>query len=337
MVRGDGGPISGVFVAPGLVGLPEQSREIEMLTTEQQAIRSRGIGASEIAALLGLSPYGGPLDIWLRKTGRAAPSADSPHTDRGNYLEPALRTWASATLGVMFEPCDSLVCDAHPLVLATPDGIHHGDPLQTLELKAPGPHTRHEWGDGDDAPDRYVIQVAQQMLVTGAPVGHLCALVDGELRAYRYERDAELEGAIIDAIETFWVRHILTDEPPPFDGSKGAGEWLTRRFPRNGGLVREADAATAELIEQYRAARLAREAAESSEEALKQRIQEAIGDDDGITCPLGKVTWRLAKGRRVTDWQALARELGATDEQIAEHTRESEGSRRFLASFKKGV
>lgn len=304
-----------------------------MLTTEQKAFRSKGVGASETAALLGLDPYRGPLDIWLRKTGRAE-SSDTVHTQRGNYLEPALREWASDKIGIPFAACASMASDKHPLVLATPDGYSTA-PHAVLELKAPGPRTYHEWGDGDDAPDRYVVQVAQQMLVTGAPVGYLCAFLGEDLRTYRYERNADLEGAIIDAIETFWARHIETDEAPPVDGSKGAAEWLTRRFPRNGGLVREADAATAELIEQYRAARQTREQAESTEEILKQQLQAAIGDDDGIVCLIGRITWKLAKGRRVTDWQALAAEMGATEEQISKYTRESAGSRRFLATWKK--
>src|ERR1700689_4799218 len=42
-----------------------------MLNIEQITARENGIGASECAAVLGISPYCTPYELWLVKTGRA--------------------------------------------------------------------------------------------------------------------------------------------------------------------------------------------------------------------------------------------------------------------------
>jgi putative phage-type endonuclease len=304
-----------------------------MLSEKQLAVRSRGIGASEVAALCGLDPYRSPLDIYLRKKGL---TEDQPnyHMARGNYLEPALREWASAEIGLPFVTCDSMLCESHPLVLATPDGISSTIPRDTLELKAPGPRTYHEWGDGDDAPDRYVMQVAQQMLVAGAACGYLAAFLGEGLKIYHYERDAELESTIVDVIERFWRDHIEKDAAPPVDGSKTAGEWLAKRFPRNGGKMVTADSKTEELLASLRDTRTELEKLDARKDLLEQQIKEAIGDADGITCPFGKATWKLVKGRSSTDWQSYAKSLGATDDGAKSFIKQADGYRRFLPNFK---
>lgn len=53
-------------------------------------IRQTGIGGSELAAMLGLSEYKTPLDVYLEKTGQTAPFTGNKNTERGNMQEPIL-------------------------------------------------------------------------------------------------------------------------------------------------------------------------------------------------------------------------------------------------------
>ena len=55
--------------------------------------RNIGIGASESAAILGLSPWKTANDLWLEKTGNRMPKdlSDDPYIQKGVRLEPALR------------------------------------------------------------------------------------------------------------------------------------------------------------------------------------------------------------------------------------------------------
>lgn len=53
-------------------------------------IRNDGIGASGLAAMLGLSEYKTPLEVYLEKTGQSAPFLGNKNTERGNMQEPIL-------------------------------------------------------------------------------------------------------------------------------------------------------------------------------------------------------------------------------------------------------
>lgn len=304
------------------------------LTLEQQAIRARGIGASESPALLGLDPYKTRLDIYLKKLGLVE-DVGSHHTERGEYLEPGLRQWASKRLGLEFVKCDPMAHPEHPLVLATPDGAAR-DGTRTkavLELKAPGPRMEHEWGTGDEAPDRYVVQLVQQMFVFGAPVGFLAALIDGDLRIYRFERDRELEELIREQIESFWHDHIETGAAPSPDGSPSHSAWLKQRFPKSTGEIVLATPDDVQVMAELRSVREQASALEQRQSMLEQMLKERIGDAAGVQFPgLGKVTWTNNKSSMVLDHKAMA----AAHPDIAEKfMHERPGPRVFRVNFTK--
>lgn len=305
-----------------------------MLTAEQQKTRSTGIGGSETPAIVGLDPYNSALDIWERKTGaRNDDGGDTHHTERGNFLEPGLRAWASSRLGVTFEASDTLRHPEHQRLVATPDGVWRegGRVMEVLELKSPGPRTLHEWGEGnDEAPLRYVIQVAQEMAVTGARRGRIGALIDGDLRIYTIHRDHELEQQLIDKVNDFWSRYVETNTPPPVDGSSSAREWLARRYPNSSREMITPDAALVDLVRRLSLVEIAHTDAEKELELLQQQIKERIGSAYGVEVPgIGKCTWSNVKGRTSIDWQAIAKKLGATEEHEAQFTKTGNGHRSF--------
>jgi putative phage-type endonuclease len=308
------------------------------LTEKQQEMRAKGIGASETPAILGLDRYRSAVDVYMKKLGLVEDVA-THHTARGNYLEPALREWASDKIGVRFEKCDPMIHPEHPRMLATPDGVYRegGRIRVTLELKAPGPRMVHEWEEGDDgAPDRVVVQSAQQQCVTGADVGYIAAFLGDDLRVYRVERDRELEVVLAERINEFWTNHIEAQVPPPVDGSESARAWLTRRFPRSTAKMMPPTEKAAELIAELRAARDAAKAAETHQEIVEQRLKEMIGDAAGIDIPnLGKVTWKNNTDTMWTDWPSIARHLGCTKEHEIKFTKSKPGPRVFRTHFPK--
>jgi putative phage-type endonuclease len=308
------------------------------LTAAQQQIRAKGIGASETPAILGLDRYRSPIDIYLKKLGLVE-DTETFHTERGVYLEDGLRRWASKRTGLNFERSESLVHPEHQRILATPDGVamDGNRVVAVLELKSPGFRMRDEWGDGDeDAPDNYVVQLEQQMMVTGAPVGFLGAFVDDDLHLYRFERDRDLDSVIAERINYFWREYIEKQTPPPADGTESHKEWLGRRFPRSSGKMLEPTAADAELLQALKRAQEASKAAEAEVELLKQQLKERIGDAQGIDVPgLGKATWKNNQDTRWVDWQAIATFLGANKEHEIKFTKTKAGPRVFRTHFPK--
>lgn len=305
------------------------------LTPEQKQIRSNGIGASETPALMGLDPYKKPIDIYQKKLGLVE-SADNMHTRRGQYLEPALREWASSEIGMQFRECGTFKLDSNQLVIATPDGMTCGqDDRVCLEIKAPGPHTIHEWEF--EAPDRYVVQLAQQMLVIGADYGYIVGLVGGELRCYKHERDKALEESIVETINSFWNNHVLPQVPPEADGTECYNKYIKHKFPRGTGQLIIATSEQTEMVLRRNEIKKYIEDKEAELELIEQQIKLEIGNLDGLDLVgYGRMMWKSNKDSDKVDYKALVEELNPSEELIKKYTKTVLGSRVLRFWPKKG-
>jgi putative phage-type endonuclease len=320
---------------------------VATLTEEQHTARSKGVGASETAALLGLDPYRTQMDVWLSKTGRKPREEGTDHTRRGQYFERGIIQWHADKVGlrvmqrrtktppkgkcIVYGTTSQLA--AHPLVLATPDFLilDEGLTIETGDVKSPSWRTAEEWHDGD-APDRYVVQVMQQMLVAGAPRGRLVAYVDEAPSPRFFERDEQLCGVIIETIERFWRDHVLTDRPPPPDGSEAYSGYIAQRFPTHSEEIRQATVKEQLLAAVLAAERRKLDAAETAIRATRQQLEELIGEAAGIQGEDFKITWKTKRGRTSLDTQSLIAELGASPELIEKHTKRGSSYREFRPS-----
>lgn len=290
-------------------------------------IRSQGISGSEIAAVVGLSPWRGPLSVYLGKIGETRDEASGHNVERGTHLGPALVRWYEQRTGLTVthagEHEQTVVHPVHELVRATPDGRVHSGSRQSavvaaLEVKSPSWRSAHAWGDPgtDQVPEYYVPQCTFEAAVLGAPRTDLAALIDGDLRIYQLPYDEDLFQALLDAASKFWRDHVLARVPPPMDGSDECKEWLAKQHPKATRDLIEASAQTEALVNEYRAIAEQEKVLDERKASVRNNLVQIIGDHAGIK---GLAT--LSGGeRKATDWKALATELGATDDTIERHT-----------------
>lgn len=180
-------------------------------TSEWHAHRAQSRNASETPAVLGVSPWQTPYQLWLLKTGRAEQKV-TPAMQRGTELEPAARAAYEAQTGNLMEPLVLVDGDYS----ASLDGITlPGDLI--LEIKCPykgQASTLWQSVSAGEVPDYYGWQIEHQLMVSGAKLAHLWVFdgTQGLLLevAARPERWPEIHAAW-DKFAGF----LKTDTPPP--------------------------------------------------------------------------------------------------------------------------
>ncbi len=176
--------------------------------------RRNSIGASEISAVLGLNPWKSAYQLFLEKTGQAAPFQGNAATRRGQELEPVALELLKDQ-GWIIKPGPCIRSNAHPFLSASFDaiGFDAGDDDASeyiIEVKCPG--EKQFEAMREKVPPYYYAQVQQQLLIAeefGIGCGQAIFYVfHPELGAYRHivasRQDYWRE--IIDEGRTFWDR-----------------------------------------------------------------------------------------------------------------------------------
>jgi putative phage-type endonuclease len=303
---------------------------------EWLAVRKNGIGGSDAAAAVGLSPYMSPLELWLIKTGRDThlPRPDPNDTAEpiywGTLLEPIVAAAYTKQTGNRVRRINAVL--QHPTVpfmLANLDREIVGVPdVQILECKTAGEFGARLWRDG--VPEYVQLQVQHQLAVTGKRAADVAVLLCGQqLGVHRIERDDELIARLIPLEAMFW-QYVTSDTPPPADGSESADRALRCLYPGNTSTVdftddRRLSAAFADLV----AVRADIETREQQEAVLKQTLQQAMGDASRAVFETGEISFKRSKDSDGIDLKRLLADHPELEQQYAIT---KPGSRRFLVS-----
>lgn len=209
------------------------------------AERRRGIGSSDVPAILGVQDYSSPLHVWHDKNGTLTDDAGEP-AHWGNVLEePVAREWARRNRSVI-EPIGLTARDGDEWMRCTLDRHVIECPLPetrrevcALEVKTRSAFKSAQWHAG--CPDDVLAQILWQLAVTGYGHMHYAVLIGGNdyrqgvVRAADYE---DLTADIVAACHRFWHDHVLTGTPPEDHGSPDAAERLYKRLhPERDGIA----------------------------------------------------------------------------------------------------
>lgn len=271
--------------------------------------RRSGIGASDVAGILGVSPWTSAYEVWLSKLW----PTDEPESEmfRWSHLIEDIITTEAA------ERCElgpvtlqlTLTHPDHRHHLATPDGV-----TAPAVIDAKMTADRHEW---EDVPLHYYCQVQWQMHVAGRDRAVVAVLHAGQrLDTHHIERDDTDIARMVEAVDQFWNVNVLERRPPAATARDLAA--LNRHTPVT--ATRSTIDATDDirsLVAQLTEARGNATRAQEWADELQARLCQQIGDATDVIDPdtgLTLVTWRPT--------QPLDRDRYAADhpDVIAEHT-----------------
>lgn len=275
--------------------------------------RRQGVGASEVAAVLGRSPWASPYSTWCRKVGLIPPDDASDAAQFGKDLEPITAAWFHRRTGLYVAGEQMMLTHPeHPWARATVDGLVYdggprtvdgygaNDALGVLELKFTG---QSPWVE---LPEHHRLQVQWQLFVSGLERGWLAAFHTGfgrlRFQVYEVERDDELLAEIVPEVAQFWTGHVLAGCPPPLDGSDATTEALkaVHATPADPPTSCELTAGQAGAVELLASAKANRRDLDDVIADLENELRGALGENtEGRVGGFRVVSWKAQETRRI--------------------------------------
>ena len=242
-------------------------------------LRRTGIGASEMAAILGESTWGSALSIYTGKVHDTTDDlADVEAVEWGKRLEQTILEAYRERTGRHAERSGQLLRSLkYPWAMCTLDGLtwENEPPGWPLEIKNASEWKKGDWEEGPPRP--YLIQVYHQMLVTDEPKATVACLLGGNRLVWQdVERDESEVRRIVHAGEEFWNR-VQRRIPPEPDGSDASGRALARLYPADDGSIVELEGDYADILDELEAAKADQKEAEERRTELEQRLKARIG------------------------------------------------------------
>lgn len=276
------------------------------------AARRHGLGASDVAAALGLSHWHTPWQVWADKVDARRPDEQHvPAADLGTALEPWLIEQAAMMLDlpVRRTPFQLYAHPAYPWRMCSPDAWV--SPAHLVQAKtaglASGHGTPRGWDDGA-TPLGYELQCRWEMHVMGADRIDLVALVANRgLVRRHFTRDLDIEVELVAQVSDWWRRHVIEGVEPPLAASDS--DLLARLYPTPTAGTVDLDGTDAvEWWTRYRDAHERETAAKADKDTAAAELKRLLGEHEA-----GRVegrliaTWSAKRGR--INWQAIATDL----------------------------
>jgi len=256
-----------------------------------------------MAAILGVDRWRTAYDVWLEKTGKLDPRAETEAMMAGNVFERSVLDYAEINLGRLRRNVP-MVMPGTPL-MANVDAICRAggqDPVEAKTAGLFGPLSEFWGADGtDQIPDRVIIQAhvlimcrrywdVKRIAEAEAPavdVCHVPAFLGGRgFALFHVRRNDRICDLIAETAIAFWENNVQADIPPDDSAATLA---VAKRMIRDPGKVSPlADDLVAEWVEAKAAVREAEAAANTA----TARILSALGDAEaGQTTGRGAMTY----------------------------------------------
>lgn len=270
--------------------------------------RRTGIGGSDVAALLGLSKWSTPYQLWLDKRGEAPIEDDEPeYIYWGNVLEDVVAKEYAKRTGNRVQRVNKMMRHPeHEFALANIDravvnpeiagNVRWKDGRLTtdriLECKTANGFMQAMWGevDTDEVPEYYLVQVQWYLGITRADVADLAVLIGGsDYRRYTIQRDDEIVDMLFEEGARFW-KMVQSDVAPDPQTIEDAKLRWPQHIGKKSNIVDVDIADTAVRVQQLKEQQ---KALKKQEDDLALKLFEAFEDAEELTHAGDKIaTWK---------------------------------------------
>ena len=278
---------------------PAVVTETAGLTEEEwMEFRRGGIGGSDVAIVMGMSPYTTTRDLYYDKLG-IKPVVDIEDNwvakEIGHLLEPLVAKIFAQKTGLRPIQIKKMFRHPHhPFMYADVDYfVETSDGKRgILEIKTSHYNNRSKWA-GDAIPYHYELQVRHYMSVMDLDFAYIACLFSNSEADFLYrrlDRDRVFEQSIIDAEQFFWEEYVQAKAEPPYTES---GDMILESIRRHVGAADKSksammlNAGEIELINRYLSLKEEKSALEAKAKELDNAMKRhyaPIVDRMGKAC-----------------------------------------------------
>jgi predicted phage-related endonuclease len=284
-------------------------------------------GASDVPALMGVSPYKSRAALFADKTNEPVEQPSNAVFDRGNDLEPALIARASKQLGTNIITPEVIYRDGRLSISL--DGVdNEQSPSVVVEAKTT---TRYSIYESSDLPAEWLWQGWAQQAVLEVPVWFV--VLDRDLRISCVELPDNPLAIDTLLTETDVFGGWVDNNTPPLDEINNFSADDIARIWRVEPTTVELDATVLDWVAQLEEARLLSKQASELETKAKDAIaQMMLGNEIGLVDGHQIVSWKQQAGKESFDAARLKQEH---PELIQEYTKQGNPYRVMRTHRKK--
>ena len=264
--------------------------------TTQLPDRRKSIGGSDIAAILGLSPWRTPVDVWLEKTSEEPiPEKEGIQLRFGHFAEEFVAQEYSRKTGRRVQKHNKvLIHPEYPYLtgnvdrLVIPQGAkiaaHHGK-IRTdrlLECKTASAFMAGSWGESgtDEIPLYYMAQIHWYMMLTGCMWADVAVLIgNSDFRHYSIPADFMVQEMMVKRAVHFWEECVIGGGLPQSITS----EDVLKLYPQSKAKAIEATESVLRALEQVVISKKAIKSREKNKSELEVMIKDFLKDNDTLT------------------------------------------------------
>lgn len=264
--------------------------------------RSKGVGASETAGVLGVSPWASPLSVYVDKIGTVKDeplNEDQIERQRwGHLLEGPVIDELELRTGLKIRRAPQTRITRHSRwpttpMFATPDAYVIEEARRLCQVKTTSAWNAKEWDEG--VPLHVRVQVQSEMAVCDRDGAIVVALVGGQkLVWYEIERNQKFIDQLEPAITSFWYDYVQRRVIPPADGSSATVRALEQLHPDDNGEEIVLPEKSVEIYEELTDIKADLKRLKKRREELENEVKAMIGPATFGRLPSGsgRFSWK---------------------------------------------